>query len=97
MPERKSKPLALHSQRRIGHNQHLSISGDRSNFPFQSQWEIPDKGADHFTFRSDHPEVEIDYALLHKDSRWSVSEIDVIEEPVVSDHRPLVLEIIEER
>ena len=82
----------------------IAIVGDFNSKPessiielFQSQWEIPDKGADHFTFRSDHPEVEIDYALLHKDSRWSVSEIDVIEEPVVSDHRPLVLEIIEER
>lgn len=82
----------------------IAIVGDFNSKPkssiiklFQSQWEIPDKGTDHLTFRSDNPEVEIDYALLHKDSRWSVSEIDVIDEPVVSDHRPLVLEIIEDR
>lgn len=82
----------------------IAIVGDFNSKPkssiielFQSQWKIPDKGTDHLTFRSDDPEVEIDYALLHKDSRWSVSEIDVIEEPVVSDHRPLVLEIIEDR
>ena len=87
-----------------GEQQDIAIVGDFNSKPqspvidlFQSDWEIPDKGPDHFTFRSDRPDVEIDYALLHKGSRWSVSEIDVIEEPVVSDHRPLVFEIVEDR
>jgi endonuclease/exonuclease/phosphatase family metal-dependent hydrolase len=82
----------------------IVILGDFNSKPkssiielFRADWEIPDKGEDHFTFRSDRPEVEIDYALIHKDSTWSVSEIDVIEEPVVSDHRPLVFEIVEDQ
>ncbi len=87
-----------------GEQHDIAIVGDFNSKPkssilelFQKHWVIPDKGTDHFTFRSDRPEVEIDYALIHKDARWSVSEIDVIEEPVVSDHRPLVFEIIEDR
>ena len=82
----------------------IVILGDFNSKPkssiielFRADWEIPDKGEDHFTFRSDRPEVEIDYALIHKDSTWSVSEIDVIEEPLVSDHRPLVFEIVEDQ
>ena len=87
-----------------GDQSDIAIVGDFNSKPespviklFQSNWEIPDKGTDHFTFRSDRPEVEIDYALLNKDAGWSISEIDVIEEPVVSDHRPLVLEIVEDK
>lgn len=87
-----------------GKHRDIAIVGDFNSKPkssvlklFEANWEVPDKGPDHFTFRSDRPEVEIDYALLHKQSGWSVSGIDVIEEPVVSDHRPLVFEIVEDR
>lgn len=87
-----------------GEDRDIAIVGDFNSKPkssvlklFQTHWKIPDKGRDHFTFRSDRPEVEIDYALLHKESGWSVTGIDVIEEPVVSDHRPLVFEIVEDR
>jgi len=58
-------------------------------------FEIPDKGEDHFTFRSDRPDREIDFIVYRPADRFTVVELRVIDEPVASDHRPvlLVLEI----
>jgi endonuclease/exonuclease/phosphatase family metal-dependent hydrolase len=52
---------------------------------------VPDKGADHFTFRSDRPEREIDFVVYRPADRFTVVESRVIDEPVASDHRPLLL------
>ncbi len=78
----------------------IVIVGDFNSTPgssvmnlFHSNWENPDKGEDRFTFSSDHPDREIDFAMTQRKSRWSISAIDVIDEPLASDHRPLVLEI----
>jgi endonuclease/exonuclease/phosphatase family metal-dependent hydrolase len=51
----------------------------------------PDKGADHFTFRSDQPEREIDFIVYRPAHRFVVVESRVIDEPVASDHRPVLL------
>ena len=76
------------------------IAGDFNSMPgsavmnlFGENWSIPDKGDDHFTFSSDDPNREIDFAMTRRSSNLSVDVIDVIDEPVASDHRPLVLEI----
>lgn len=76
------------------------VAGDFNSQPgsavlklFESDWKIPDKGKDAFTFSSDQPDREIDFAMVRMNSKWSVQSIDVIEEPLVSDHRPLVLEL----
>lgn len=52
---------------------------------------IPDKGEDHFTFRSDRPDREIDFIVYRPSDRMSVVESRIIDEPVASDHRPLLL------
>jgi endonuclease/exonuclease/phosphatase family metal-dependent hydrolase len=54
-------------------------------------FKIPDKGDDHFTFRSDRPDREIDFIVARPAERFTVVESRVIEEPVASDHRPLLL------
>ncbi len=56
-------------------------------------WHIPDKGEDHFTFPSDAPDREIDYIVYRPRDRFEVVEHRVIDEPVASDHRPLLLEL----
>jgi len=56
------------------------------------EWENPDKGEDHLTFHSRDPKTEIDYILYRPAERLRVVRMDVLDEPLVSDHRPLVLE-----
>jgi len=54
-------------------------------------WEMPFKGEDHLTFPSDTPDREIDFILFRSDSMFRVTESRVIHQPLVSDHRPVVL------
>jgi endonuclease/exonuclease/phosphatase family metal-dependent hydrolase len=49
-----------------------------------------DKGADRLTFDSVDPRVEIDHVLLRPATAFRGAVVDVLEEPVASDHRPLV-------
>jgi len=62
-------------------------------------WEIPVKGEDHLTFPSNTPDREIDFILFRPDSMFRVAESRVIHQPLVSDHRPVVLtlEILEQQ
>ena len=52
---------------------------------------IPDKGDDRFTIPSDSPRSEIDFIVFRPADRFEVVESRVIDEPVVSDHRPVLL------
>jgi endonuclease/exonuclease/phosphatase family metal-dependent hydrolase len=52
---------------------------------------IPDKGDDRFTFPSDRPDREIDFIVYRPADRMTVLESRVIDEPVMSDHRPVFL------
>lgn len=56
-------------------------------------WHIPDKGEDHLTFRSDDPDREIDYIMYRPKERFEIDKLDVIDEPLVSDHRPVLLQL----
>lgn len=56
-------------------------------------WFIPDKGEDHLTFPSDAPEREIDYILYRPAERFEIVRVDVIDEPLASDHRPVFMEL----
>jgi endonuclease/exonuclease/phosphatase family metal-dependent hydrolase len=49
------------------------------------------------TYPSDKPTRQIDYVLYRPASRWKVVENRVLDEPVASDHRPLlvVLELVD--
>ena len=48
---------------------------------------------DRFTFSSKKPSVEIDYIFASPSSRWAIEKVKVIDEPVASDHRPVVAEL----
>ena len=75
------------------------IAGDFNSKPDSpvlklfSDWNIPDKGDDRFTFSSDKPNIEIDFIMHRPDTAFVVREIDVVEEPVASDHRPLSVDL----
>jgi endonuclease/exonuclease/phosphatase family metal-dependent hydrolase len=56
-------------------------------------WQDPDKGVDRFTIPSDDPKREIDFILYRPGSSFEVERMDVIDDPLTSDHRPLVLEL----
>jgi len=43
------------------------------------------------TYPSDKPGVLIDYVLLRPQKQWRVVEVNVLEEKVASDHRPLLV------
>ena len=49
-----------------------------------------DKGEDNLTFSSVEPSVEIDHVLVRPANAWSRLSLDVIEEPLASDHRPML-------
>ena len=76
------------------------VAGDFNSTPgssvlslFAGSWTIPDKGEDHFTFSSDRPNREIDFILYRPMDAFEVLDIDVVDEPVVSDHRPVTLDL----
>lgn len=57
-------------------------------------WSIVDKGADRLTFPSYGPVREIDFVLLRPADRFEVVESRLLDEPVASDHRPVVVEVV---
>ncbi len=76
------------------------LAGDFNSEPgspvmrlFGEPWTDPDKGGDRFTFPSDGPAREIDYILVRTPGVARVVGMDVLDAPVASDHRPLVLEL----
>jgi len=78
----------------------IILAGDYNSRPggdvldlFAKEWTIPDKGEDHLTFPSDNPRGEIDFIMLRGFDEWKVDKIDVLDEPLVSDHRPVLLEL----
>ena len=77
------------------------IAGDFNSQPdspvlklFAPGWTVPDKGQDRFTFRSDRPRVEIDYIIYRPAAAFEIGKIDVLDEAVTSDHRPVVLDLV---
>jgi endonuclease/exonuclease/phosphatase family metal-dependent hydrolase len=55
-------------------------------------WEDPTADAG-MTFPADKPDRKIDYVLLPKGHKWTVVSAKVVDEPVASDHRPVVVEL----
>jgi endonuclease/exonuclease/phosphatase family metal-dependent hydrolase len=45
------------------------------------------------TFPADKPDRKIDYVLLPKGHGWTVVSAKVVDDPVASDHRPVVVEL----
>jgi endonuclease/exonuclease/phosphatase family metal-dependent hydrolase len=76
------------------------LAGDFNSEPdsqvisfLKEHWEVPSKGDDPRTWPSDHPQVEIDYIMYRPADRFAVAEYRVIQEALVSDHRPILLEL----
>lgn len=77
------------------------LAGDFNSTPGDSvmrflagRWTILDKGDDRLTFSSFDPVREIDFFLLRPDSSFTVLRHWLLDEPVISDHRPLVADIV---
>lgn len=84
------------------HGDELAIlAGDINAMPesrviaeFAKHWKIA--GANEsdvkppLTFPSDKPDRRIDYVLVRPAMRWEIVKLRVLEEPVASDHRPLL-------
>src|SRR5262249_53669296 len=43
------------------------------------------------TYPSERPERQIDYVLVRPAARWKTVEAHVVDEPVASDHRPMLV------
>ena len=79
------------------------LAGDFNSTPDSTVMEliretftVPDKGSDHFTFPSHRPDREIDFVAFRPSRRFAVVESRAIEEPIASDHRPVLL-VVETR
>lgn len=77
------------------------LAGDFNSTPestvmaeLHRRWRIVDKGEDHLTFPSFAPEREIDYVLLRPAAGFEVLGQRLLDEPVASDHRPLVIDLV---
>ncbi|MDH3732771.1 MAG: endonuclease/exonuclease/phosphatase family protein [Gemmatimonadota bacterium] len=56
-------------------------------------WTVLPKGEDHFTFPSYEPDREIDFIVYRPAEAFELIDQRVIDEPVISDHRPLLATI----
>ncbi|MEQ9104832.1 MAG: endonuclease/exonuclease/phosphatase family protein [Rhodothermales bacterium] len=58
------------------------------------RWHIVPKGDDNLTFSSFNPVKEIDFILLRPRDAFEVIRHELLDEPVISDHRPVVIDFI---
>ena len=86
----------------LGHGEIPTIlAGDFNSTPdsevmayFGERWTIVEKGEDSFTFSSFEPEREIDFVIVRPAGRFEVLSQDVLHEPVASDHRPILADLV---
>ncbi len=76
------------------------LAGDFNSRPGSSvlellgqRWQFIDKGSDRLTFPSHAPDREIDFVAYRPANGFEVLSQRLIDEPVISDHRPLVVEL----
>lgn len=74
------------------------LAGDFNSEPgsavldtLRAHWAVVEKGGDRLTFPSYEPDREIDFMMLRPAGRFRVIEHRVVDEPVISDHLPLLL------
>ena len=70
-----------------------SERGDRVMRLLEETWTNPIKQGDANTFPSDAPDSEIDFILVRAAGGFRVLRHVVVPEPVVSDHRPIVIDL----
>lgn len=71
-----------------------SEPGDPIMSSLAERWYVVPKGDDHLTFSSFDPVKEIDFVLLQPTERFEVLRHVLLDEPVISDHRPLVIDLV---
>jgi len=77
------------------------LVGDLNDEPGSRTWELfHSRGmeakkpeTDRFTFSSTDPRREIDFVFGAPAARWEVVRVEVIHEPLASDHRPVLAEL----
>lgn len=77
------------------------LVGDLNDQPGSRTWELFHSRAlearkpegDRFTFPSTDPQREIDFIFAAPAARWEVGRVEVIHEPMASDHRPVLAEL----
>ncbi len=76
------------------------LAGDFNSTPgsavmarLSDSWSVVGKGEDHFTFPSYGPDREIDFVLFRPADAFEVISQRLIDEPVASDHRPVVVDL----
>lgn len=76
------------------------LAGDFNSTPHdpvmqlvESAFTNVDKGEDRLTFSATDPYEEIDYVLFRPPAAFTVVQADVLDEPLVSDHRPVLVEL----
>ncbi len=77
------------------------LAGDFNSTPdsevidrFHDDWDVLSKGRDRFTFPSTDPQREIDYVMVRPARQFYVLSHEAIEEPIASDHRPLIADLV---
>ncbi|MFT4605930.1 MAG: endonuclease/exonuclease/phosphatase family metal-dependent hydrolase [Rhodothermales bacterium] len=58
------------------------------------RWTTLDKGDDRYTFSSFDPVREIDFVLVRPSGAFSVLQHRLLDDPVMSDHRPVLTELV---
>lgn len=57
----------------------------------QKGWSQASLGKQRWTYSADKPQKQIDYVLLRNMQKWNVLKVEVLDEPVASDHLPIVM------
>ncbi|MFB3786770.1 MAG: endonuclease/exonuclease/phosphatase family protein [bacterium] len=68
--------------------------GSPAMVEFDKAWKAAGEEMEYFSFPADKPNIKIDYVLYRPADRWRVVRVEVLDEKVASDHRP-VLAIME--
>lgn len=91
----------IFASNRESHDALIILAGDLNATPesqpigtLADKWQSVTEGlSDTLTFPAEKPERQLDYIFLHPPSRVSVKSVKVLDEPVASDHRPLLAEV----
>ena len=71
-----------------------SYRGDSVLTHLEQTWHVVDKGEDMNTFPSWEPDREIDYFMWKSADSFTILHQELLDEPVISDHRPLLIDIV---
>jgi endonuclease/exonuclease/phosphatase family metal-dependent hydrolase len=64
--------------------------GSRPIDEFKKEWKVAGDGETILTFPAEMPDRCIDYVMYRPADKWTVEEVRVLDEPVASDHRPVL-------